>query len=212
MKAVSVPKKFVIVDFFQYGWRLLKDQFSDLLKIWVVYFLVLMGPMWAAGLFLKEDSMASLIFQVGYTLWSVLLQIGLIKILLKVTRGKKYELSELFGYSHLIIPYLIGTVLLALRMMLGFLLLIVPGVIWSLKFQFVPFLIVDKELGATEAFEASAKMTEGFKLKLFWFMLASVGLNLMGILALFVGLLVTIPVTSLASVGMYHYLSGKGKK
>jgi len=48
----------------------------------------------------------------------------------------------------------------------GFLLLIIPGVYWSLKYGQYRMLIVDKNLGIFESIKESGRITEGYKMKI----------------------------------------------
>jgi len=41
----------------------------------------------------------------------------------------------------------------------GLISLIVPGIIWAIKYMFIPLLIVDKGMGVQETMTASDKMT-----------------------------------------------------
>lgn len=91
---------------------------------------------------------------------------------------------------------------------IGILLLIVPGVIAAIVFSFALYLVVDKGLAPVEALKESARLTKGNRWRILLLMLAVVGINLLGLIALFVGLLVTIPVTVLAMVHAYRTLSG----
>lgn len=103
--------------------------------------------------------------------------------------------------------YVVGQILVGIIVIVGLLLLIVPGVIASLALMFTSFLIVDKGMGPIEALKESARITKGHRMALFLFVLAMVGINILGFLALIVGLLVTIPVSMLALVHVYRALS-----
>jgi uncharacterized membrane protein len=87
------------------------------------------------------------------------------------------------------------------------LLLIVPRIIFALMFMFATFIVIDRELGPINAMNESARIAKGYKWQLFGFTLVLVLINLLGLLALVVGLLVTVPVTSLAFVHVYRVLS-----
>lgn len=102
--------------------------------------------------------------------------------------------------------YLAATLLIGIVVVLGFILLIVPGVIVALMLMFATYLIVDRKLGPIEAMKESRRITKGHLLDLFLLMLAIIGINILGLLALVVGLLVTIPMTSLALVHAYRTL------
>jgi len=66
--------------------------------------------------------------------------------------------------------------------------------------MFPKFLLVDKDMSILESIRTSWAITKGVRLKLFLFMLVVMGVNLLGAIALFLGLLVTVPVTFLATL------------
>jgi hypothetical protein len=75
------------------------------------------------------------------------------------------------------------------------------------RYQFYNYLIVDKDLDIVESLQESARMTKGRTWKLIGFSLALVGLNILGALALVVGLLATVPMSVMAYVYVYRKLS-----
>jgi uncharacterized membrane protein len=105
--------------------------------------------------------------------------------------------------------FLGASILLAIAVIVGFLLLIVPGIIFGLMFMFTTFIVIERELGPIDAMNESNRMTRGHKWQLFGFVLLLLLVNLLGLLALVVGLLVSIPVTTLAFVHAYRILGGK---
>jgi uncharacterized membrane protein len=105
--------------------------------------------------------------------------------------------------------YLGTSLLLALAIAVGFVLLIVPGIIFGLMFMFATFVVIERELGPIDALTESHRMTRGHKWPLLGFMLLLLLVNLLGLLALVVGVLVSIPVSTLAFVYAYRALGGK---
>ena len=105
--------------------------------------------------------------------------------------------------------YLGASILYALALVVGLILLIVPGIIFALMFMFTTFIVVDRELGPVEAMKESNRITYGHKWSLLGFTLVLVLINLLGVIALVVGLLVSIPVSSLAITHAYRVLSGR---
>lgn len=105
--------------------------------------------------------------------------------------------------------YLGAHILSAIIIFFGLLLLIVPGIIAALGLMFVPFAVIDRGAGPTDALKQSWRITKGNKGELFLLGLALLGLNLLGILALVVGLLVTVPITWLAITHAYRTLSAQ---
>jgi len=88
----------------------------------------------------------------------------------------------------------------------GLVLLIVPGIIWGIKYMFAPYIVVDRGAGVGDALKESGRITYGHKWQLLWLGLALLGLNMLGFLALLVGLLVTIPVSALSLAHAYRTL------
>ena len=103
--------------------------------------------------------------------------------------------------------FLGATLLTGLAIIVGLLLLIVPGIIFMLMFMFVMFIVIDRGLGPVEAMKESARITRGYKWQLLGFVLVLALINVLGMLALLVGLFVTIPVTSLAFAHAYRALT-----
>lgn len=105
--------------------------------------------------------------------------------------------------------YLGASILFGLAVAVGFVLLIVPGIIVALMFMFTTFIVIDRGLGPIEAMKESRRITYGHKWSLLGFTLMLVLINLLGVIALVVGLLVSIPVSSLAVAHAYRVLSGR---
>jgi len=70
-------------------------------------------------------------------------------------------------------------------------------------------LIIDKSMGPIEALKISWHITDGsfWNLIAYWFVV--LGINILGVLALGIGLLWSIPTTVLASAHIYRQLSQK---
>ena len=81
-----------------------------------------------------------------------------------------------------------------------------PGIIWSLKYAFVRYFIVDKGLSIKEAFLESSKITSGSKWNIFWLSILIAIINILGALAFGVGLLLSIPITIMAYAYVYRKL------
>ena len=105
-------------------------------------------------------------------------------------------------------PFLALSILTFVAVVLGLIAFIIPGIIISLALALAGQLMIDRGLGPIEALKESARLTKGHRLSLLWLGLASALLNIVGILALLVGLFVTVPVTMLAFVHAYRQLAG----
>lgn len=95
---------------------------------------------------------------------------------------------------------------LAIGVIVGLILFILPGIYFSLISMFSIFAFLDSDRTPMEAFQESRRITKGHLLELFLFALALLLLNILGAIALLVGLLVTIPISLLATVHAYRSL------
>ncbi|MDP2837748.1 MAG: DUF975 family protein, partial [Candidatus Moranbacteria bacterium] len=156
-----------------------------------------------------EDVVAlSLIINLASLFVTVTMEIGLLRLSLDLAQsGVEGKLSTLFSKYHLFFRYLGATILYSLMVVVGLVLFIVPGIYFAVKYQFFSYLIVDKDLGLLDALKKSGELTEGVRWHLFVFLLAIIGINILGVLALGIGLLVTLPLSAMAYVYAYRELS-----
>lgn len=103
--------------------------------------------------------------------------------------------------------YLLASIISGVIVMLGLLLLVVPGVIAAIGLIFVSYLVVDYKMNPVDAVKKSWEMSNGYKWDLFILVLALAVLNALGALALFIGLLVTIPISMFVVARAYDILS-----
>jgi hypothetical protein len=103
--------------------------------------------------------------------------------------------------------YLAGSILVGLAIIAGLILLVIPGIIFGLMFMFTTFIIIDRGIGPIEAMKESNRITRGHRWTLLGLILVLFLINLAGALALVVGLLVSIPVSTLAFTHAYRVLT-----
>lgn len=137
---------------------------------------------------------------------SVIMAAGLSRASLNICSGKEATVGQLFGEFSKLPSIIGGSILFYLMLFAGLILLIVPGIWVALRFGFFLTAIVDRNLGPIEALKYSYKITDNnsFNLLGLWLMLMLVGLA--GVIALLVGLVVAIPVVTLAIVLAYRFL------
>lgn len=106
--------------------------------------------------------------------------------------------------------FILGMIAYGLIVCLGLLLFIVPGIIWAIKYQFVPFLILeDPKINLNTAFHKSNMMASGVQWKLFWFRIISSWINFSGILFFGIGIFFTMPAIIVAKAQLYKKLKKK---
>jgi len=138
---------------------------------------------------------------------SVLVWVGLITFFLRAHDNVEgVQLADLWNPSPFW-RFLGAHILTGIVVSLGFLALVVPGVILALGLAFVPYLVVERGLGPIEAMKESWRITKGYKGQVGLLILALLGIVILGLLALGIGVLVAIPVAMLAMAHAYRALS-----
>ncbi len=154
--------------------------------------------------FLDHPPPISLAMTLAFYVVDIFLFLGAIKISLKIIDKKKATLNDLFSCYDKVLKQLLAELLYILIIMGGLVLFIVPAFIWMVKYQFISYLIVDKDMGPVEALRASAEITEGIKWRLFIFDMLVLLINMAGAMLFFVGVFFTIPTTTMAMSMVYR--------
>jgi hypothetical protein len=117
------------------------------------------------------------------------LGIGEAQIALKLARGQRAEFGDLFGGGKRFLPVVGISILLGLTIVLGYVLLIVPGIILTLMLWPAYYLVLDEKAGIIESFSQAAAITKGNWGNVFVLGLFAFGIMLLGLLAVCIGLI-----------------------
>lgn len=210
---VPAKKTFSIGEAIQFGWATTKSNLFLFIKTMVVLILVnSIGNI--ISLLIPEDLgmvRGLLLFIISIGLWvlGMVVQIGVVKMLLKFVDGQKGMISDLFSYFDLMMIFkmFVGTMMYGLLVMIGFILLVIPGIIFLVRFSYYMYFIVDKNMGPVDALTKSWEITKGNTLLLIGFVLALFLINVVGALLILIGLLVTIPLSMVSAAYVYRKLS-----
>ena len=223
-----MDKIFSKSEAFRFGWKITKENFWFFFLLLIVinfgyYFLEIVRAT------LKEERLlilAAIIFIITLIL-AIILQMGFIKICLKFYDQEKPRFFDLFSQYPLFFKMFLGLILYKLIVIFVMILLIIPGIVFAIKFYFFDYLIVDKGLGPIEALKKSWQITRGSGWNLFAFLfLVGVILLLLivlgvflyivwflaGFLASLIGCLVAIPTIIGATVFVYRKLLAQNEK
>ena len=200
-------KRFSKEQAIRFGWQRMKDN----LGFFIVYLLILFFIQGFLGffssMFAERIPSLSLIFSLGSWIVSLVSAIFVIKIGLKLYNNEKIVSYDFLSFSTaLFFKFLLGYALYTILVVIGFFLLVVPGVYLAIKYQFVQYLIVDKNMDVIDAFKESGKMTDGYKWNLFLLVLLFLIIAALGAMALGIGLLVAIPIIIVAQAYVYKKL------
>jgi uncharacterized membrane protein len=207
VEAARPVPKFSIADAITYSWNAAFRNFASVMLVSVVVF---------AGnalVFListvNGNAGLNLAFQLLGVLVDLLLILGLVRAALDVVQGRTPTLAEVFrpeGYG----PYLVASILFLVGVWLGIILLVVPGVIFGIVFQFYGYVVAEHpDVSATVALQRSAQITRGVRIRLFGLSVVLLLVNLAGAMLCGVGLVVTYAVTAIALAYVYRLLTGQ---
>jgi len=205
-------KYFSFSDVLGYGWRVMKANFWFFVGLGFVWLIITYIPA-IINTVLPHLHLPAPIYIVLYTTitilsWviSIVLGIGMIKIALSFCDERKPPIGMLFDAWGCFWRYLGTAILYFLIVFGGFILLIIPGIIWSIKFSLCFYFVIDKDLDPIEALKASSRTTMGVKLELFAFGILCSLINILGMLCLLVGIFAAYPVVIVANALVYRQL------
>jgi len=138
---------------------------------------------------------------------STLLYAGIMNFFLKAHEDVTSVHYKDLWHPKPFLNYLGLSILLMIIVGIGLVLLIIPGVILSLMFFAAGYLVVDRGMTPIKALKESMRITKGNLLKLLLFGFTVLVLSIIGMLPLFLGLLVVVPVAGLAGVHAYRTLA-----
>jgi hypothetical protein len=198
-------QKFIIKEAISYGWQAMKANFWFFVQVLLIGFILQAGIGFLGGLYFKQNSLPFIIVNIISNFIGIIITLGYINIALKFHDKKEVELYDLIALWPLFFKYLLASILYSLIVIGGLILLIVPGIIWAIKFQFFGYFIVEGA-GWYESFKKSGAITQGTKLDLFWLGLLSGLITLAGALFFLIGLFVAVPTVMLAFAFVYRKL------
>jgi len=204
-------KSFSATEAIKFGWGVAKSRWQLFLTLGclnVVLSLVPYLPDWIFGEATTQADIAYLVIFIPLVVVNLIISVGMMKIPIMLVDGKDAKFSDVWVTNwKLLVKFLFGTALSGLIVLGGLILLIIPGIIFAMKLMFVPYFIIDKNLGAVDAIKASWKATKGNLMELFLLGALCMLVVIVGALALLIGLVWAIPTTIIASAYAYRKLS-----
>ncbi|MBT3383958.1 MAG: hypothetical protein HN778_10735 [Prolixibacteraceae bacterium] len=199
---------------FGFAWRKMFEKSFLPLLLAVIIVGILSGP--SAGANWKMDGdgfdfpmlllLPVVIFGLAYSfMFLPIIKYGENYLFLKAMRDEEADLKTLFEgfktkYLNIVLAHLIVTALA----IIGFVMLIIPGIIILCRLVFVPFLVMDKDLEPMKAVEKSWQMTKGHGWTVFFMAILSFFIAIAGLIVFFVGILISITWIHAAFASLYQ--------
>lgn len=195
-------------DNYSKGWKLIFTTFIELLVVTLVYAVIQIPT---NGFQIKPDHfewfmVPIVMLAIGYGIF-IAGPIGYSTkwVFLKAVRREKIEVKDMFAvfernYWNAVIAGLVTTIIIVI----GFFMLIVPGIIFACRLAFVPYLVIDQKMEAMEALKASWAMTKGHGWTIFAMALLAFLIVIAGLIVLIFGVLISAMWITAAFAILYH--------
>jgi hypothetical protein len=196
-------------DNYNKGWKLIfSTAFVDLLVVSLVYAVIQLPT---NGIRITHDHfewymVPIVLLAIGYGIFiSGPIGYSVNWVFLKAVRREKIEIKDMFSvfernYWNAVIASLVTTIII----IIGFFMLIVPGIIFACRLAFVPFLVLDEKMEAMEALKASWAMTKGHGWSIFFMALLAILIVIAGLIVLIFGVLISVMWIGAAFAVLYY--------
>ncbi len=195
------------------GWGKLWKYFLELFLIGIIG-LVIGIPFGVGGWTREVAATISLLGVLGY-IYGILIvnpiEYGISFAYLKAARNDKPEIRDMFEAFHNYWNAVLANLLVGAIVVVGFFLLIIPGIIFACKLAFTPYLVVDQRMGVIEAVKESWRMTNGHAWTVFLIGLLAIPISIAGLLCLVVGIIPAIMWIEATFASLYHAVSVSGE-
>lgn len=192
------------------AWEITKKNIRLFLK--VIAFMVLVNIVLSIPAFMYEENVWIVqMSDLFSSLANIYIEIGFVSIALLLVSGKKADFNALFVSLKPYVNFVIATILYSLIVGLGFILFIIPGIYFGLKYQLFPYFIIDRKAGILASLRLSGLATKGVKLDMLLLGLVLQLLTILALIPLGLGLLVMMPLSVIAWTLVYKKLEAQIK-
>lgn len=219
------PAPFELSEAFNYGWAKFQQNVGPILIATVV--LVLGGalinliwyvvtvpmtdfdptdPMGGAGL--TASLFASAVFGIVGTLVGFVIQAGVVRGGLTVTKGEPLEVSTFLSTENLG-RVILTAILISIGTSIGLVLCVLPGIVFAFFSQFAMHFVVDKGMQAIDAIKASFQIVNRNLGSVIGLFLGVIVANIIGAILCGIGLVVSVPVSIIATAFAYRRMNGE---
>lgn len=186
----------------KYAWRF----FLISLITWTFWMIASFFDAWLSALIWMEDGYSISLFS---SIVSIVFWVGLLWFSLNIARWKKQIVDDLFReitrsrvWKNLIWGLLYGLIVFG-----WFMLLLIPWIIFWVRFQFFAYAVVDKWLWPIDALKYSWRITKWRFWEIVWFDCYFILINILWFLCLVIWAVWTVAMTNMASARYYRLIS-----
>ncbi len=218
-QALSRGYDFNIGDVISESWSLVKGSKGIFIGGLLVFYVVVFAATFAASLILgfagllgAEDSISYLVtsqlISSLVTAASYPFMAGIFMISLRRASNQPISFDLVFSQFGKFVPLLIAAILMSVLMMLGFVLLIIPGIYLAVAYSLTIPLIAERNLSPWQAMEASRKAIHQHWFKVFGMYILLSLIVALSIIPIGIGLIWSVPLLILCSGVLYRIIFG----
>lgn len=170
--------------------------------------LLYLGISFLTGLILGIIGIENKIFtNIVSLIISALFQFGYLSFFLKISRNEEVEVEELWSKIKMFLPYILASAIVGFFTTLWTLLLIIPGIIASIRYSMIYFIMLDNpEMSAMEALNESKRIMDGHKMQYFKLIVSFLGWIILGIFTLGILYVWLIPYMTVTQCNFYNQI------
>jgi uncharacterized membrane protein len=188
--------------------EVLKDKYLHVFFTWLLIQIVMQGI--GSQYIYEEIYDFGLIAGVVYTFFNIFitacLSAGLVSYFIKISRGEGLNFNSIFGFFSSFKALLI-LILLLFVLIPMFILFVIPGIYFSMKYSQVFFILADNpNVGVFEAFSRSSRLMNGRKMQLFFYSLRMMFFLFLGVFTIFIWWIWLIPKFNVGLANFYNAL------
>ncbi|NTU96547.1 MAG: hypothetical protein HGA62_01890 [Chlorobiaceae bacterium] len=184
-------------DYLDQAWKMFKEHVGEFVGFTLIIFVAsaVSSRMNFAGSIVISAITTS--FYAGYAIAAF-----------RLLGGQTLQFSDFFKGFNYFLPLFLAGLAGGFLVCIGLFLLIIPGIYIGVCYMFTTFLIIDYRMEFWQAMETSRKIISRHWFAFFGFAFILFAINMLGVLALGIGTLVSIPVSACASAIAYRELIG----
>jgi hypothetical protein len=199
---------------YSYAWRKIFEKAFLPLLLAVIIVGLLNGP--GAGFNWKMDGdfkfgfpmmllFPVILFGLAYSfLFLPIIKYGENLLFIKAMRNEEADIKTLFdGFKTQYLNIVLANLIVAALVLIGFVMLIIPGIIILCRLSFVSYLVMDKNMEAMKAVEESWRMTRGYGWTIFGMGMIAIFVFIAGLICCFVGVIFSFMWIHAAFASMY---------
>ncbi len=209
--AINGNYKFEIGEVISEAWEKTSGAKLTLILSFIIAIVVQLVVMFVGGMIIGALDLGvagAIIHQIIVMLIIMPINMGVFLLGVKRSVNAPMEISSIFGHFGKALKLLITAIVMQILVMIGFILLVIPGIYLAIAYCMTMILVIEKDMGVWEALETSRKAVTKRWFSMFLFML------LMGIIVSIsaipfgIGLIWTMPLFMISFAIIYRNMFG----